>query len=148
VPKHYEKTTAHDQNAANSFCNDCNDCNDCNYAGLRPAASGTSKREAALTIPSMFRRAAGVSLRFPEEKLSDPRICRFLMPGVLLVALLAQLRAATGSMFSYDELISVYISSLMAPSAILNALHAGVDVMPLLHYWLTGQFSRPPLDPM
>jgi hypothetical protein len=43
--------------------------------------------------------------------------------------------------------LTVYVSSLRIPSAIWEALGAGVDAMPLTYHWLTEQISLLPLDP-
>jgi hypothetical protein len=66
---------------------------------------------------------------------------------VLLLVFLEQLSAAQAKPFCYDELMTVYVSSLRAPSLIRNALSMGIDAMPLLYYFVTGQISRLPLDP-
>jgi hypothetical protein len=66
---------------------------------------------------------------------------------VLLLAFLGQVHAAWTKPFWFDELLTVYVSSLKTPSAIWEALGAGVDAMPFTYHWLTGQISLLPLDP-
>src|SRR5262245_18760005 len=84
---------------------------------------------------------------FLEPRLSDSQVCGGVLLMVLLLALLAQIHAAWTKAFWADELLTIHVSSLRAPSAIWNALLAGADGMPLFYHWLTGQISLLHLDP-
>jgi hypothetical protein len=93
------------------------------------------------------QQSGGAILSFLERRLTESRVCAGILLMVLLLALLAQIHAAWSKPFWADELLTIYVSSLRAPSAIWNALSAGVDGMPLFYHWLTGQISLLPLDP-
>ena len=86
-------------------------------------------------------------LSFLERTLAESWVCRGVLLLVLLLAALAQIQTTWTKPFWYDELITVYVSSLRIPSAIWEALGAGVDAMPLTYHWLTGQISLLSLDP-
>jgi len=86
-------------------------------------------------------------LSFLQRRLAESRVCRGVLLIVLVLAVLAQIQAARTRPFSYDELLTVYVSSLRTPSAIWEALGDGVDGMPFTYHWLTGQISLLSLDP-
>jgi hypothetical protein len=95
----------------------------------------------------VLQQSGQAILSFLEHRLSQSRVCGGVLLMVLLLALLAQIHAAWTKAFWIDELLTIHVSSLRAPSAIWNALLVGADGMPLFYHWLTGQISLLPLDP-